>query len=152
MPPVEQIPDEGEIHRQLDFPSMYNDAREMIWQNIFQFPGGQSESVVWSKYVPSADDVHRLGCEREASTRARKPDMRYVGFITSTAGAIRGITTRAGHAFAVNHAPCEGVHHAEISYKAGGDRQPDQLKKNEKNELKLALQAVFGELVSHSCT
>jgi hypothetical protein len=50
----------------------------------------------------------------------------------------------------VVHAPAEGIHHAEISYNPGADRRVDQLKKGEKNELKLALRKVFGDLVSYS--
>lgn len=151
MPLVEPIPDQDGIHRQVDFPRMYNDAREMIWDNIFQFSQGHPESIVWSKYAPSDDDVHHLGCERESRTRSRRPDTRYVGFISSTAGAVRGITTRAGHGFSVLHAPSEGIHHAEINYQPADGRRLDELKRSEKNELKLALRSVFGELIPHAC-
>ena len=146
---VEQIPDEDAIYRQIDFPRMYDDAKHMIWENIFQFAGGRPESVVWGKYAPTPEDVHRFGRAREAKTRERNPDMRYVGFISSTAGVIRAIATRPGHGFLVAHAPSEGIHHAEISYKPAADQRPDQLKRNEKNELKLALRRAFGELVPY---
>jgi hypothetical protein len=86
MLPIEPVPDEDAIYRQIDFPRMYNDAKEMIWENVFQFPRGEPESVVWGKYASTADDVHRIGCNREATTRKRNPDMRYVGFISSTPG------------------------------------------------------------------
>ncbi len=151
MPPVEQVPGGDRIHRQIDFPNMYNDVREMIWHNVFQFSGGEPESVVWSKYAPTADDVHRIGCERETNTRGRKPDIRYIGFISSTVGEVRGINTRAGHGFAVVHEPSEGIYHAHIYYRPGGERAVDQLKKGEKNELKLARRGAFGNLISHSC-
>src|SRR5690242_14636212 len=144
MPAIEQIPDPDGIHRQIDFPSMYNDAKEMIWENIFQFPGSAPESIVWSKYAATDADVHRLGREREASTRNRKPEMRYIGFITSTAGQVRDITISAGHGFSVMRTPSEGLHHAQICYRPGGNRRTDQLKRGEKNELKLALRGVFG--------
>jgi hypothetical protein len=147
MPPVEPIPDEDAIHRQIDFPRMYNDAKEMIWEVVFQFPRGESESVVWCEYMPTADDVHRLGCEREAMTRQRNPDMRYIGFISSMAGAVRGIKTRPGHGFSVVHAPAEGIHHAEVSFQSAAGTQ---LKRSERSELKLALRQVFGALVPHS--
>jgi hypothetical protein len=151
MATVELIPDEDAIHRQIDFPRMYNDAKDMIWENIFQFPGGAPESVVWEKYAPTPANIHDLGCEREKKACERNPDIQYVGFISSIASAVRVIRTRPGHGFSVDHAPCEGLHHAEISYKPIGDRNADQLKRGEKNELKLALRKVFGSLVPHSC-
>jgi hypothetical protein len=144
---VEHIPDEDAIYRQIDFPRMYDDAKHMIWENIFQFPGGAPESVVWGKYAPTSEDVHRLGFEREAKTRERNPAARYIGFIFSTAGAIRAITTQPGHGFSVSHAPSEGIHHAEISYRPATGQHPGQLKRSEKNELKLALRMAFGDLV-----
>jgi hypothetical protein len=147
MPPVEPIQDEDVIHRHIDFPRMYSDAKEMIWDSIFQFPAGKPESIVWSKYAPTADDVHHVGGEREARTRQRNPDMRYIGFISATAGAVRGIKTRPGHRFAVTHAPEEGIQHAEISYLPAGQAT---LKSSEKTELKFALRQVFGPLVPHS--
>jgi hypothetical protein len=145
---VEPIPDEDAIHRQIDFPRMYDDAREMIWENIFQFPRGEPESVVWGKYAPTTDDIHRIGCERETRTRQRTRDMRYTGFISSTVSAVRAIRTRPGHGFSVTHGPQEGIHHAEVSYLPGGRVA---LKKSEKTELKFALRQVFGPLVPHSC-
>ncbi|HEV7911377.1 MAG TPA: hypothetical protein VGP28_09915 [Methylocella sp.] len=148
MPIVEPIPDEDAIHRQIDFPRMYNDAKEMIWQNVFLFPQGEPESVVWGKYAPTADDVHRSGCNREATTRKRNPDMRYVGFISSTAGTVRAIRTRPGHGFSVVHEPTEGIHHAMVSYLSAAGTA---LKPSEKSELKFALSQAFGALVPHSC-
>ncbi|HEX3524098.1 MAG TPA: hypothetical protein VHT52_18665 [Stellaceae bacterium] len=150
MLPTELVPDGDAIHRQIDFPRMYTDSKSMIWEIIFQFPGGEPESVVWGKYAPTPEDVHRLGSERQARVRERNPDMRYLGFIPSTAGVIRAIMTRNGHSFSVCHAPEEGIHHAEISYKPGANLRPDQLKRSEKNELKLALRKAFGDLVPHS--
>ena len=76
-----------------------------------------------------------------------RPDMRYVGFVTSTAGEVRGIRTCAGHGFLVMHEPSEGVYHSQISYRPGGGARTDQLKRGEKNELKLALRGVFGTIV-----
>ena len=147
---VELIPPEDATHRQIDFPTMYSDAKGMIWENIFQFPGAAPESVVWGKYAPRAEDVHRIGCDRETKTRERNPSMRYAGFISSTAGAVRAISTRPGHGFSVVHAPAEGIYHAEISYNPSADRRVDQLNRGEKNELKLALRKVFGDLASYS--
>jgi hypothetical protein len=146
MTPAEFIPNRDSVNRQIDFPNMYNDVKDLIWENVFQFLEGQPESVVWGKYAPTPDDVHRIGCEREANTRERKPQMRYVGYLPSTAGVIRDIKTRPGHGFSVIHAPLEGIHHAEIAYRATADRK---LTKGEKTELKFALRQVFGDLVPY---
>jgi hypothetical protein len=153
MPAAEHIPDEDAIYRLIDYPRMYVDSKELIWGQVFQFPSNApAESVVWGKYAPTPEDVHRLGLEREKGVHERKPGtgMRYVGFIPSTAGAVRAICTRPGHGFSVVHEPREGIHHAEISYKPAGERCLDQLRKNEKNELKLALRKAFGDLVPYS--
>jgi hypothetical protein len=144
---AELIPDGDSVHRLIDFPVMYNESKGMLCEAVFQFPKGLSESVIWRKYAPTTEDVHRIGCEREATKHQTKPKTRYVGFISAVARAIRGIRTRHGHGFALSHEPEEGVYHAAISYRPADDRP---LSKNEKNELKLALRKVFGELASYS--
>ncbi len=144
--PAEPIPDIDPLHRQVDFPSMYDGAGNLIWDNVFQFSGGSYESVVWAKYASSADRVHELGRAREALKRQTKPEMRYVGFISSTAGKIRGVRTAAGHSFSVCHKPDEGAWHAGICYRPSGGRFA-RLNRGEKNELKLALRLIFGALV-----
>lgn len=126
---------------------MYDDAKGLIWHLVFQFPESQDESVVWSKYAPSDERVHKLGREREVRYRLTKPDRHYVGFISSTAGAVRDIRTVAGHGFAVWHQPEEGLYHAGIAYLPADGRKIHQLNRNEKNELKLALRLAFGPLV-----
>jgi len=150
---VEDIPDGDAVSRLVDFPRMYEEARGLIWDNIFQFPRGECESVVWARYAPTPADVHRLGCEREAAKRQSNPEMRYAyaGFISSTAGAIRGVRTARGHGFTMNHAPDEGRHHAEVCYAPAGQNGITDLKKADKVELRAALRKVFDELVSHSC-
>jgi hypothetical protein len=145
---VEQIPNEDAIYRLIYFSRMYSDVRGLIWEVIFEFPGGEPESVVWSKYARSPDDVHCIGCEVEVKLRERRPDTRYEGFLPSTAGKVRGIKTRRGHGFSVGHKPEEGIHHAEISYAAASGVR---LAPNDKSELKLALKNVFGALAPHSC-
>ena len=145
---AELIPDGDSVHRLIDFPVMYNESRGMLWEAVFQFPKELSESVIWQKYAPTTEDVHRIGCEREATKRQMKPKIRYVGFISAVARAIRGIRTRHGHGFALSHEPEEGVYHAAISYRPADARL---LTKNEKSELKLALRKVFGDLAPRSC-
>jgi len=151
MTPVEHIPDGDAIFRLVDFPRMYDGAGDLLWENVFQFPGGKPESVVWSRYAPAADEVHRIGCAREEAVRRRNPGMRYVGFLPSTAGAVRSIGTRAGHGFSVVHEPAEGMYHAHIHYRPNNGRPANQLNRGEKNELKLALRQVFLGLQPHSC-
>ncbi len=100
--------------------------------------------------IPDDGALYRLGCEREAEVRERKPDMSYAGFVASIAGAVRAIQTRAGHGFRVRHEPREGDDHAEISYRPAPGKQVSELEKNEKSELKLALRQKFGDLVPHT--
>jgi hypothetical protein len=147
----EDIPDGEMVGRLIDFPRMYHDSMGLIWKQVFQFPGGQHESLVWRKYAPTVEDVHRLGCQRESEKRETKPDMRYSGFISSTAGAIRGIRTQRGHGFALMHIPEEGLHHIGVFYAPDGGASPTSLKPGDKGELKLALGQVFGDLIPHSC-
>jgi len=149
---AEDIPDSDTVSRLVDFPRMYVEAKGLIWNHIFQFPGGECESVVWARYAPTSADVHRLGCEREATKRQGNPEMRYVGFVSSTAGGIRGIMTARGHGFTVNHAPREGRHHAEVCYSPASQNGITDLKKADKGELRAALRNVFGELAQHSCS
>ncbi len=149
--PVEAIPDADSLHRLIDSPPLYDDARGLIWDLVFQFPKSQDESVIWSKYASSDEQAHKLGCEREARYRLTKPNRHYVGFISSTAGAVRGIRTAAGHGFAVWHQPEEGVYHAGIAYRPADGPKIQQLSTNEKNELKLALRLGFGPLVRRTC-
>lgn len=144
---VEIIADEDDVHRLIDFPTMYEESKGLVWELIFQLPSPDlCESVVWNKYAPTSESVHHLGLEREAKKRLTKPTMRYIGFITAAVGAIRAIRTRPGHGFSVVHKPAEGVHHAEISYLPAGGADLGTLRKDEKNELKLALRQVFSAL------
>ena len=83
---------------------------------------------------------------RERQKRLAKPEMRYVGFISATAGDVRQIQTRAGHGFNVIHEPDEGQHHAEITYRPANGLPTEKMNKGEKNELKLALRYAFGAL------
>lgn len=128
---------------------MYALERALIWPNVFEFPGGLGESLVWRAYAPTDDEVHALGCERERNVRQRKPDMRYAGFITAVTGSIRRIRTAAGHGFAVEHKPEEGDHHAEIRYAIAPG--VTTLSKSAKADLKVTLREAFGPLVSHTC-
>jgi hypothetical protein len=149
---VENIPDCDTVSRLVYFPHMYDSAKVLIWEQIFQFPGGKCESVVWARYAPRPADVHRLGCERVAAKRQSKPGIRYTGFKSSTAGAIRGIRTSRGHGFTMNHAPDEGRrHHAEVCYAPASQNGVTKLMPNDKAELKEFLKNAFGELVSYSC-
>lgn len=149
---VEDIPDGDTVSRLVDFPRMYEETKGLIWDVIFQFSKGKCESVVWARYAPAPDDVHRLGCKREAEKRHSHPERRYTGFISSTAGAIRSIKTSGGHGFSLRHAPEEGRHHAEVCYAPASQDGYNSLKKSDKADLKASLKKVFSELVEHSCS
>jgi hypothetical protein len=140
---VENIPDEDSVSRLVDYPHGFGDDRTLIWQNVFQFPDGQGESVIWRKYASSSNDVHLIGFKREMLKQQKSPQMRYEGFLTGKVKCIREIQTKNGHRFEVIHAPCEGQAHAEIRYAPSPSAK---LTKPEKAELKLALQSCFGQL------
>lgn len=148
---VEDIPGVDTVSRLVDFPRMYEEAKGLIWKQIFQFQRGECESVVWARYAPTPADVHRLGCEREAAKRQNRPEMRYTGFVSSTAGAIRGIKNSRGHGFAIKHAPKEGRHHAEVCYAPASQNGITKLNPTDKAELKEFLKNTLGHFVSHSC-
>ena len=135
------------VSRLIDFPRMYEEKQGLIWEEIFQFPNSRCESVVWRRYAPMDDDVHHIGIEREGLiTKSRRPEMRYVGFVSAAVGPIRLVQTPGNHGFCVTHAPEEGQHHAHICY-APADGNLQSLKRAEKQDLKLRLRSLFGELV-----
>ncbi|WP_155122824.1 hypothetical protein [Burkholderia ubonensis] len=146
--PTEYIPDPDNITRLVDFPRMYEPVRSLIWENVFEFPGGTGESVNWDKYAPLGPAVHKLGCEREQKKRESRVDFRYAGYVPARTGDVREIRNARGHGFAVDHVPSEGQHHAEIRYAAAADAM---IRKGDKVELKAALKDKFGPLVAHAC-
>jgi hypothetical protein len=143
---IELIPDAAVVTRLIDAPRMYEPAKGLIWASTFEFPNGAGESVNWDKYAPLPDEVHRLGRQREAAKREVRSGYSYVGFIAAPAEAVRSVKTVRGHGFALEHAPSEGLHHAEIR-RVVSDQNP--LNKADKGELRLALERAFGSLVPY---
>lgn len=145
---AEQVPNEEAISRIIYFPRMYDDYTGLIWDVVFEFPGRPCESTVWRRYAREDRDVHRIGRDVEALKKLRKPQTRYVGFISASVGDVRSITTARGHGFAVNHQPDEGLHHVEICFGASGPEDKGDLKKNDRNELKLLLRNAFDDAIT----
>ena len=146
---VEYIGDEERVSRLIDFPSMYNESRTALTLKLVcAFPEGQDESVVWRRYAPEDHDVHRIGCTREAEKRQAKPETRYKGCGTTTAGAIRCHKNARGHGFSVRHAPEEGLHHASVAYAPANGVD---LLKGDRTELKVWLGERFSNHASHDC-
>jgi hypothetical protein len=144
----EQVLNEEDVSRLILRPRMYDDdANKLIWNIVFEFPKRPCESAVWRKYAPADADVHRCGDEVEVTIRQRRPETRYVGFISANVGEIRSIETARGHGFSVNHEPGEGqgMHHVHICYRVHADQDTSALTKNDKNELKLLLREIFDE-------
>lgn len=147
---MEQIPDNDSLSRHIDFPHKYRPDEDLIWwPAVFEFPDGKGESLVWRKYKPTIEEVHALGCEREAKKKESKPDWLYKGAITTKAGSIRSIKNSRGHGFRVAHEPTEGIYHAEI---ARSNDPAMTFNKNDKNELREMLKDVFGPMAPHSCS
>lgn len=142
---VEAISDGDSVSRNVYFPLMYGDASELVWKEVFPFPGGQCESVVWRKYAPEDADVHTIGVKHEERKRELKPEWTYTGFISAIVQDIRNIKSAAGHGFEVDHAPeCDADHHTHICYLPANDAEPSTLKKSEKSDLKAWLKRAFG--------
>lgn len=155
---VEEIPADHYVSRHIDLPHKYADDAGLIWQRVFEFPGGVGESVVWRQYKPSVAEVHALGCDRQDLKRSQYPEKNppwtYIGAMTAQVQQLRAIETRRGHGFVVEHKPLDddgsdqGIYHAEITYKVHPD---NPLNKNDKTELKELIQRVFGPLDTHVC-
>ena len=141
---VENIPNVDDISRLIEWPRTYDREQDIILQLAFEFPGGEGESVVWRKHKPDEMGVHELGQIWESFKRQRRPDMRYVGFVTANVGVVRGLRTARGHGFTVVHEPSEGRHHAQIELAPAAADGDGKLLKAEKTELRLLLRNVFG--------
>lgn len=144
MAEVEQIPDPDEVARLVERPYGYEVGKGLTWGNLFQFPKGRRESLVWRRYAPLQDDVHQIG----RAVAALKPQPRdYEGFLPAVVGDLRAIRSGRGHGFEVVHAPedGQGQHHAEIGYAIA---QGTEFDKSDKTELKALLQRAFSDLVS----
>ena len=149
------MPDDHVVSRWVFYPRMTTEEHELIWHTVFEFPKGRPESVVWRKYLPDIQHVHREGCLREACANKRNEErgkdlIRYEGAISAQVGRIRSIRSSNSFGFAVAHDPSDGqpIYHAHIAYAADADRP---LTKQDKIELKTLLRAVFSDLSAHSC-
>lgn len=150
----EEIPGHDNVAKSIFFPKDFDNYKNLIWAPIFQFSTDYStglpygESVIWEKYAPEDQDKHAIGLSIAENRKQKfnKPDYSYEGFLQSAVDAIRSIKSNRGHGLEVEHAPSEGIYHAEIviNISKGTD-----LKKNDKNELKGFLQKVFNNLVAY---
>lgn len=147
---VEDIPAGHQVSRHIDSPHKWKpEERTLIDANVFEFPGGQVESVVWRKYAVGIAAVHELGCQRQRVKReGGKATWTYEGAITAEVDRIRAIKTSEGHGFHVEHAPEEGNWHAHISLMPAPGQQ---LNKGHKINLKEWLRGVFSPVEVHTC-
>src|SRR5258708_6460562 len=87
---------------------MYNAVEEQfIWKLVFEFPGGQCESVYLRRYA-DISTIHTWGCARERKARERRSETTYCGAVTARAGDIRAYRNPNGHGFRLEHEPLEG--------------------------------------------
>lgn len=142
---TEQIPDGDKTSREIFYPQMTRDEREAVFCHLFDFSGGQPESVIWRRYCTTDKEVHELGLAHESAKRLKNPSIVYVGFGTASAGDIRSISNRIkdGHGFDVRHEPSEGIQHAEVFYHLRGDGRYETLTKNQRQELRFVLSKLF---------
>lgn len=151
---TERVPNEDRIARWLfEPPEVYNDAKELLWLEVFQFPSarGSCESVVWRRYAKTMRVVHRLACDREKALLREGRNKKYFGALTGNVGQIRRVQSQNGHGFTVAHEPSEGRHHVHICYAPTAGSTLESLTKNDKKELRYSLGKVFGNLDRHTC-
>jgi hypothetical protein len=125
---------------------MRAEDKDLIWHNIFQFPsdGGQVESVIWRAKAPDLDVVHKFGCEKQASDRAKgRARSTYIGAITGNVGEIRSLKNGAA-SLTVVYKPDEGDAHAHVGFTPNAT-------KADRNALKVLLRSKFGPLEAHTC-
>lgn len=144
---VEAIPDDDLVYRHVFHPFMSTEEEPLIWRCVFQFQEkyGFAESVVWSKYTPTMDDVHELGRQKAEKSREERPERphTYVGCLEAICRVVRNIKSSNGHGFEIVHEPSEGTHHAHIRYlPAAGD-----FSRADRIELKSLLQKAFSDLI-----
>jgi hypothetical protein len=139
---VEEISDDDQVSRHIDFPHKFNEYNDLLWGTAFMFSDG-CESLVWRKYKPTIDEVHALGCERETEKKAHKPEYRYVGALSAGVRPLRLAKTARGHGFSVEHHPedGQGAHHAELHLTHGGG---PPIAKLDRAELRVLLEVIFG--------
>jgi hypothetical protein len=146
--PPELIPDPDNVSRHLYSPFMGETGGDLVWDNVFMFPSkdGNCESVVWRKYAPELQDVHKLGCDKQRRDREAGKNSTYFGALTAQVGAIREIRSKTGARFRVEHVP-EPLHHAHISY-----QHDAPLTKPDKTELKKLIRDTFAERSEDRCS
>lgn len=142
---IEYIPDEGKVSREVFHPQMTRDEARAVYYNLFEFSGGEADSVIWRYYCIADEDVHNLGLSHEAKKQERNPNVRYLGFGTAGVGQIRSISARNkdGHGFNVRHEPNEGIQHAEVCFQLSEGVPYGALTRGQKLELKFTLGRLF---------
>ena len=153
---IEHVPGEDTVNRHVYRPYMYKED-VIDPRQAFMFPKKcerRRESVIWRRYVRSIEDVHALGCEKEArdnSSREPENQRRYMGCLESLVGRVRAIVNTSGHGFSVDHAPEEGVHHVHIEVRPVDGMTIDDVTKTEMNDLRDEIYRIFAPLIPYSC-
>ena len=145
-----RIPGKSKITKMIFDPPMGHNVRNLIWKEVFQFPSkyDHCESVVWRRFVPAGSCVHRIGCMRQHDLRLGGRSKTYAGSVTAQVREVRAYRNPNNHGFNVFHAPSEGIHHAHIQFAISPD---NLLTRNDKNELKFALEKIFSVSSPHIC-
>jgi len=153
--PREIIGNDELLSRQVFHPPMFPDGVLLLVRALFEFPGGQCESLVWHRYAAGLDGIHRMGCERQTELRQRQlsagrnADKTYVGAATARAVDITQYRNPNGHGFSLCHEPAEGIHHVHVCYDSVPGSQP--MTRGDKGEIKLKLAEIFHALSRHVC-
>jgi hypothetical protein len=134
-----EIGDCASLSRLIHAPRMGDSIAELKQEVVFNISVDKPESINLDRLCPHSFR-NFLGLRIEINSATDKP-RRYLGYLQSTASAIRSFETKAGFGYKIEHSPSEGLHHVHISFRSKGSTQPSR---SERNELRVALvQKVF---------
>ena len=125
---------------------MIDDDENLLWKLVFLLQTKQNcrDSLVWHKYAPGLECVHRRGCAMKVSERRT-----YKGALSAKVGKITSYRNQNGHGLFVEHVPKGGYWHAEVGYDINNEKP---FNKPDKTELEFLLKKVFGGSFSeYSC-
>jgi hypothetical protein len=137
-------------------PPMKRDEQRNIFLFLFEFEGGQPESLIWRKFFEHDTAVHLVSRSRLLKKQEKNPQVAYLGFGISVVLDIRQIKQENPQAcgFDVKHTPSqdEGNYHVDIFMDLAEGVEYGALTKSQKNNLKYTLAALFEPLLEDLLT
>jgi hypothetical protein len=153
---AELIANDEIMGRAVFSPPMKRDEQRNIFLFLFEFEGGQPESLIWRKFFDNDSAVHLVSRSRLLTKQQKNPQIAYLGFGISVVLDIRQIKQEnpQGCGFDVKHTPSqeEGDYHVDIFMDLAEGLDYRALTKSQKNNLKYTLAALFEPLLKYSST